>query len=247
VGNIHFARIGDVWKHGPLVEVITAMRPRLYAETHAGSAVYSLSPSPERDYGARRLLDAASQSSAVAASTYLGLLREAAGRNPPEFPGSPALAMSVLGDDARYLFCDVDKESLENIRRWAGDRAVSDVATVEADGVMTTRDVMGELPDADAVRSLVFIDPYEPFDDVDATGLTPFELLCGLGVRGVPALLWYGFDGEDDRREIRARFSSVGMRVTARVSCGRPRSSLPICGSPTFPSTAGTSAAAWLG
>src|SRR5919201_4868027 len=50
MANPHFARIGDVWKHGPLVEVLTTMRPDLYAETHAGSAAYQLTPSPERGY-----------------------------------------------------------------------------------------------------------------------------------------------------------------------------------------------------
>src|SRR2546422_7597359 len=43
--NHHFAELGDVWKHLPLAEVLRVNPPRLYWETHAGSASYLLTES----------------------------------------------------------------------------------------------------------------------------------------------------------------------------------------------------------
>jgi hypothetical protein len=51
MANVHYARIGDVWKHLPLAEVLTIERPGRYWESHAGSSSYPLTRSPQRDYG----------------------------------------------------------------------------------------------------------------------------------------------------------------------------------------------------
>ncbi len=39
MANRHFGRIGDVWKHLPLAEILLLETPRRYWETHAGSAL----------------------------------------------------------------------------------------------------------------------------------------------------------------------------------------------------------------
>ena len=51
MANVHYAKLGDVWKHLPLAEVLRIEAPRRYLESHAGSSSYPLSPSAERDYG----------------------------------------------------------------------------------------------------------------------------------------------------------------------------------------------------
>jgi len=51
VANRHYAKIADVWKHLPLTELLAVERPTRYLESHAGSAQYPLTASPERDYG----------------------------------------------------------------------------------------------------------------------------------------------------------------------------------------------------
>ena len=43
----HYARIGDVWKHLPLAEVLSIERPGRYWESHAGPSSYSLTRSPD--------------------------------------------------------------------------------------------------------------------------------------------------------------------------------------------------------
>ena len=42
MANRHFAKVADVWKHLPLVEVLSIERPRRYWESHAGSAFYEI-------------------------------------------------------------------------------------------------------------------------------------------------------------------------------------------------------------
>jgi len=49
--NNHFAELGDVWKHLPLAEILRVNPPRVYWETHAGSASYVLTESPSRLHG----------------------------------------------------------------------------------------------------------------------------------------------------------------------------------------------------
>lgn len=38
MANRHFAKLADVWKHLPLVEVLSIERPANYWESHAGHA-----------------------------------------------------------------------------------------------------------------------------------------------------------------------------------------------------------------
>jgi len=211
VANVHFARIGDVWKHGPLVEVLAAMRPDRYVETHAGSAGYPLTPSPERGYGAYHLLREAAASPEVAGSPYLGILRRHATGAEPVFPGSPAVAMAVLGDRARYLFCDTDPASVASIRAWAAASGVRGAETVTGDGLGAVRARLKAGDLAAAGRTLVFLDPYEPFEAVEGLGVSAADLLGDLAAAGVPALLWYGFDraGRAARASVQARLRGV--------------------------------------
>src|SRR5688500_16391932 len=108
MSNRHFANIGDVWKHLPPGEVLTMLKPPRYWETHCGSAAYPLTHSPGRDYGAWHFHRHANASPAVESSAYAGLLREAFGVEPSYYPGSPLIAMRLLGADGRgeFLFCD---------------------------------------------------------------------------------------------------------------------------------------------
>ncbi len=68
MANVHYARIGDVWKHLPLAEILSAERPGRYWESHAGSSTYPLTRSPERDYGVFLFLEREGRSSALKGS-----------------------------------------------------------------------------------------------------------------------------------------------------------------------------------
>src|SRR5918995_4949340 len=116
MANIHYAKIGDVWKHLPLAEVLAIERPGRYWESHAGSSSYPLTRSPERDYGVFLFLERAGSSSALESSAYRRLLdpRER-GKTPPTYPDSPRIAMEMLGDGAEFVFCDLDGACLATI------------------------------------------------------------------------------------------------------------------------------------
>ena len=121
MANRHYAKIADVWKHLPLVELLAMEHPTRYLESHAGSALYPLSAVPERDYGVRWFLDHADASPATAVSVYRRLLTglPASGGYPVQYPGSAMLAMLLIGPGADYVFCDIDPESVANLREGA--------------------------------------------------------------------------------------------------------------------------------
>jgi 23S rRNA (adenine2030-N6)-methyltransferase len=194
MANLHVARIGDVWKHGPLVEVLTTMRPKLYAETHAGSACYPLTPSPERDYGVYHLLHQAAAAPDVDHSPYLDILRRHTSTPEPVFPGSPSLAMQALGESASYLFCDTDPASVASIQDWATTHGIQEVETVVGDGITAVRARLMSVDRTAAGRALVFLDPYQPFEPVEELGISAVDFLAELATSGLAALLWYGFD-----------------------------------------------------
>jgi 23S rRNA (adenine2030-N6)-methyltransferase len=75
VANIYFGNVGDVWKHLLLVEVLGIERPARYWESHAGSAFYPLTRSPDRDFGVYTFLDRADSLPALRTSTYRRLLQ----------------------------------------------------------------------------------------------------------------------------------------------------------------------------
>lgn len=49
--NRHFGTIGDIWKHLLLAEILRVEKPFSYWESHADSALYTLTHSIQRDYG----------------------------------------------------------------------------------------------------------------------------------------------------------------------------------------------------
>jgi 23S rRNA (adenine2030-N6)-methyltransferase len=70
MANRHFARIGDVWKHLPLCELLTLEQPTFYCESHAGAALYPLTRSPDRDFGVYHFLERSPGSGLLSASRY---------------------------------------------------------------------------------------------------------------------------------------------------------------------------------
>src|SRR3954447_25542304 len=118
MANHHFGEIGDVWKHLLLAELIALERPRQYWESHAGSALYPLSHSWEREYGVYYFLDHVHGRPTLDASRYRAVLTglPPADGCPSVYPGSAMLAMLLLGRDAyEYVLCDLDPESIASL------------------------------------------------------------------------------------------------------------------------------------
>ncbi|MBV9389331.1 MAG: 23S rRNA (adenine(2030)-N(6))-methyltransferase RlmJ [Chroococcidiopsidaceae cyanobacterium CP_BM_ER_R8_30] len=197
MANQHFATIGDIWKHLPLAEILTIERPSKVWESHAGSAQYPLTYSWKREYGAYHFLKHAQESLPLAQSQYNAILQHLASTkdNKALFPGSPRLAMSLLGDRMQYLYCDLDWESLETIKVCARELGVASehVETVCAEGIAVLYERLLILDVNNALSVLALLDPFDPFKH-NEHGYNSIDLFRDLTARGVKAALWYGFD-----------------------------------------------------
>jgi 23S rRNA (adenine2030-N6)-methyltransferase len=203
MANEHFGRIGDIWKHLPLAQILSIERPSRYWESHAGSAQYPLTHSPERDYGIFHLLQHADESGDLRSSAYWRLLDGLRVKDSlPYYPGSPMIAMLLLQpDQVDYCFCDLDGESLTNILEHARRLGIrdSDINCVKDDGVPALFHAAEGLSTENAAHTFTHIDPYEPFDESGSGCPAPVDLFCGLSGRGLKTMLWYGFDSHEHR------------------------------------------------
>ncbi|MDX1401680.1 MAG: 23S rRNA (adenine(2030)-N(6))-methyltransferase RlmJ, partial [Kiloniellales bacterium] len=166
--NKYFGDLGDVWKHLPLAEILRVNPPLHYWETHAGSASYPLTESPERIHGALRFRERAPDEPGLQECAYLQALLEML----DVYPGSPMLAISALGQKAGYIFCDIDPESTASLRT-----AIEGLngRVIEGDGVSAiAREI--ELKRVDPAGVLVHIDPFEPHERWTPDSKTPIEL-----------------------------------------------------------------------
>lgn len=77
MANVHYAEIGDAWKHLLLAEVLGIEGPRRYLESHSGSSGYPLTHSAERSYGVLRFVSEAVRSPVLDGCAYRRLLKPA--------------------------------------------------------------------------------------------------------------------------------------------------------------------------
>jgi len=189
--NNHFAEPGDVWKHLPLAEILRVNPPRHYWETHAGSASYALTVSPSRLHGALRFLSCAPGDPDLQGCAYLQALQA----SPGSYPGSPSFALQALGQNATYLFCDIDPESASTLR---AATAGFDARVIEADGVSAIYNE-AQLARVKPGDVLVHIDPFDPYERVTAQSQTPVEIAAWLAQTGYRLFYWYGYDSVERR------------------------------------------------
>jgi 23S rRNA (adenine2030-N6)-methyltransferase len=203
--NVHYGKIGDIWKHLPLAEVLSIEKPAMYWDAYAGSAEYPLTHSWERDYGVFHFLEKAGQSQDLRDSVYLKLLTrlQTSRENPGIYPGSANLAMTLLGQSAEYLFCDTDARSIDSIRLVAQTRGLpgAKVKCVVGDGATSIQKALSDLPEQSLGNLFVLIDPYDPFDRGDGR-LHAADLFFQIASEGVKTMLWYGWDTPEMHKRI---------------------------------------------
>ena len=218
--NRYYGNIGDVWKHLVLAELLALEPPKRYWETHAGSASYPLTHSPDRDYGVYRFLERGGSAPELAGSRYaaeLGRL-SAAGEAPSSYPGSALLAMQMLGREAEYLLCDLDPESVASLREAAAELGLSEQEVVrEADGMTTVVEEARRLKD-EAEDVVVTIDPFQPFEI--AGGISALELAAGLIEDGFRVIYWYGYDTPEQRSYPMGVLREYAREAGTSVWCG---------------------------
>jgi 23S rRNA A2030 N6-methylase RlmJ len=212
MANPHFANLGDVWKHLLLTEVISWLRPGRYVETHAGSAAYRLVGDAERGLGVEAFLSVSPETGPLRSSLYrrhvLGLARGAE----PSYPGSPLLAMMLLGRACRYVFCDTDPASVADLQAARERLGLRDeVRVVHGDGLAETAALLQAR--AIGAGSLVHVDPFD-YRAAGPGAVTAPGLVTGLAAAGIPAFAWYGLTA-------RSAASGLFREVTAGAPAAR--------------------------
>lgn len=203
MANSHFGEIGDIWKHLPLAEILAVEQPSRYWESHAGSASYPLSRSWQREYGIYYVLDHVSSSPALAASRYHALVTAAPSVDgyPASYPGSSTLAMSLFGRSvSEYVLCDLDPDSIASLQRAAQSAGIADLAwCIQDDGLATLWERAAATADEEAAKTLVHIDPFQPYAADGRSGLSAIDLCCELAGRGYRVVYWYGLELPEER------------------------------------------------
>jgi len=159
MANRHFGKLSDVWKHAALVEVLEREPPGWYAETHAGSGAYAVVHDREREFGILRFLEVAPRFAVLARSRYRAIAASYVKGDRGLYPGSALLAMTVLGDASSYLLCDLDRDSITDLRRWSRELGLHSCEVAETDGMTA---VAARLDDEARGPGLVHIDPFDP-------------------------------------------------------------------------------------
>lgn len=193
----HFAKQPDVLKHLILCEVLKNETPQVYVETNSACAIYPMTQTPEQQYGIYHFLEKADEVPSLKDSVYYQL--ESGEMAKGNYLGSPALAMNVLGKQAkRFVFFDLEKSALENVGTYAKQIGLS--ASVEihhADSSRGTIELLPSLP----TSSFIHIDPYE-IDKKGDSGVTYLDVLIQATLLGMKCLLWYGFMTGDDKASL---------------------------------------------
>ena len=168
--GFHAGNFADVFKHAMLARILVYLTrkdaPLRYIDTHAGAGRYDLTSeaakrSPEWRDGVGRIVKARPPAEVAALlRPYLDAIGpcDDDGR-PDSYPGSPALAQSLLRPQDRLALCEAHPEEREALIAALGrDRRLSIVAT---DGYVALN---AYVPPKER-RGLVLIDP--PFEEPD--------------------------------------------------------------------------------
>ncbi|HNS21298.1 MAG TPA: 23S rRNA (adenine(2030)-N(6))-methyltransferase RlmJ [Sedimentisphaerales bacterium] len=225
--NVHHGKIGDIWKHLPLAEILSIEKPTRYWDSHAGSAEYPLTHSWERDYGVFHFLENAGQSADLCNSAFFRVLLglQSGKANLCVYPGSPGLAMTLLAQSAEYLFCNTDVRSIDSIRLVARTRGLSEARArcVLGDGVVTVQKALSELPARGLGKLFLHIDPYNPLERGEGRQHAA-DLFFEAASKGVRTMLWYGWDTNGTHDHIWAQLAESfhSLKFTESVSywCG---------------------------
>lgn len=223
MANRHYGNWGDVFKHLALAEILEMLQPHEYWESHAGAACNAwgeAGENVEREHGIRYFAAHYEQSAALRGSAYGRRLANITEAGKLAFvPGSPWLAMKALGAEARrYLLCDTDAASLQDVAKVAGEMKIppAQVECIQEDGVMIVRGACVVLAENWTRDTLALIDPYDVLAPT-AAEIHALGLWCEVASRGIPAVLWYGFDRAEQGAALHGQFTAA----TEKARLGR--------------------------
>jgi len=208
----HFGRIGDIWKHLPLCEIISHEDIKTYVETNSAYFDYKLEHSEEQNYGIGWLIHKSESFAALKKSAYYRLIKPYYENN--TYLGSCAQAIHLLQDvPDKYIFFDIDKDALKSIEKAVEKLELSHkVETINMD---SASGLVNLIPDLDS-RTFIHIDPYvmhEPNKD----GHSYLDGFIKAAKKEIKCLLWYGFTTLREKKEINDILMSTINEVN--ISC----------------------------
>ena len=136
-----------------------------------------MTQTPEQQYGIYHFLEKADDDKSLKDSIYYQL--ESTEMAKGNYLGSPALAMNVLGKQAKQI------------------ELSTSVEIHHTDSLKGTIELLPSLP----ASSFIHIDPYE-IDKKGDSGVTYLDILIQATQLGMKCLLWYGFMTEDDKESL---------------------------------------------
>ncbi len=192
----HFAKQPDVLKHLILCEVLRNEAPQVYVETNSACAIYSMTQTPEQQYGIYHFLEKADDDKSLKASIYYQLKAQKWQKEIIWFscPGNECIRKA----SKRFVFFDLEKSALENVDIYAKQIGLSTSVEIHhTDSLKGTIELLPSLP----ASSFIHIYPYE-IDKKGDSGVTYLDILIQATQLGMKCLLWYGFMTGDDKASL---------------------------------------------
>ncbi|MBW7456241.1 23S rRNA (adenine(2030)-N(6))-methyltransferase RlmJ [Paenibacillus sepulcri] len=214
----HYGEIGDVWKHLPLCFFLKEECPNRYVESNSAFPKYLLDQTSRREYGIFHLLHELERNDYpfIGHSPYIELvnLMQGAQNGISAYLGSPGLAMELLKDRGRYLFCDIEEEPLADIRIYADEQNLQSlVQTLSGDSI----DLLWSEVEQMGYETFLHIDPYRILEEND-NGRSYADLFVKAAGRGVRTMLWYGYETLEQQKELHNRLQALLKDVDANLS-----------------------------
>ena len=216
--GFHAGNAGDVLKHAALAAALALLtrkdKPLCYLESHAGAGRYDLGDARARKTGEHRAGIGRLWDRDDAPAALEPYLRAVRAENPDgvlrRYPGSPAVAASVLRPDDRLVLMELNANDGETLRTaFRGDRRV---AVHRRDGY----EGLAALVPPRERRGIALLDPsYEVESDYDAVVAT----VAAAHARwpGGCYAIWYPLLGDASAKRLQRSLVGTGLR---RILCG---------------------------
>jgi 23S rRNA (adenine2030-N6)-methyltransferase len=215
--NPHHANIGDVVKHLMLAQLLHLQPPKRFVESHAGAADYPLVGKVGRTHDAIQMMADIGDNEDLQNSAFVRLLFDSAGHK--RYPGSPSVAMHILGNTCEYVFHDLVQASLDSIKQTAHVLSIENVHIKKSDGLV------GAL-EHDKPEDFVFLDPFKVNDRLE--GPNTLEVFDALSQTPAQVLLWYPLLNEHDEPAMAQALEAEHRRVSFWLD--EPKAGLAGCG-----------------
>lgn len=216
----HAGNFADVLKHALLCRIIAHLQrketPIRVIDTHAGTGAYDVSgvaasKTGEWKDGIGRLLGTNLPAEVKEVlSPYLAIVEPLMAQQPPTYPGSPLIALSMLRTQDRLVAIEKHPDDLRRLKgTLAGDRRAK---ALELDGWMAWN---AQVPPPER-RGLVLVDP--PFEEGDdftrmAEGLAQAHRKWSGGT----TMLWYPVKEQRLAARFFDQLAETGIRKILRI------------------------------